>query len=212
VSGRITRRDFVQKTSLYSAGLMLSLQMPRPLAAAAAAASSEPVSLSAHEWATVEAITARIIPSDHEPGAREAGCVNFIDKALAHEDAAARPLYAGGLQGLDAVCVARFGKPFSELEPGQCDGVLAAVETGSASEWPLAELPSPLFFETLRLHTIAGFLADPKYGGNRDYAGWRVSGYPGPRHRLGGYTPGQLAGTAPVVPVWGGDTKTRSGS
>ncbi|MEE2665783.1 MAG: gluconate 2-dehydrogenase subunit 3 family protein [Myxococcota bacterium] len=202
MSGGVTRRDFVRGGSLYGAGLWLSLRLPRPATAAAAAASSAPVSFSAHEWETVEAITSRILPSDHQPGALEAGCVNFIDKALANEDAAARPLYTDGLQALDAVCTRRFAKPFVALEPAQRDGVLAALETGSATDWPLTELPSPLFFETLRLHTIVGFLADPEYGGNRDYAGWRVSGYPGPRHRLGGYLPEQLAGTAPIVPVW----------
>jgi Gluconate 2-dehydrogenase subunit 3 len=46
---------------------------------------------------TLEALTARIIPTDREPGAKEANCVNFIDKTLVHEDAAALPLYRGGL-------------------------------------------------------------------------------------------------------------------
>jgi gluconate 2-dehydrogenase gamma chain len=55
----------------------------------------------------------------------------------------------------------------------------------------------------VRAHTVIGFLADPKYGGNRDFAGWRVSGYPGPRHHRGGYTAEQMAGTAPVQTVWG---------
>ncbi len=32
------------------------------------------------------------------------------------------------------------------------------------------------FFETLRQHTIAGFLIDPDYGGNHDGAGWKVIG------------------------------------
>jgi gluconate 2-dehydrogenase gamma chain len=207
MSGNVTRREFVRGGSLYGAELWLSLQLPRPRAAAAAAASTEPVSLTAHEWATVEAIASRILPTDHEPGALEAGCVNFIDKTLAHEDAAARPLYTAGLQALDAVCEAQFAKPFVALEPTQRDKVLTALESGKASDWPLASLPSPLFFETLRLHTIVGFLADPKYGGNRDHAGWRVSGYPGPRHQLGGYTPEQLAGSAPIVASW--ERKTR---
>lgn len=35
-----------------------------------------------HEWETIEAATARVIPTDHEPGAREARCVRFIDRYL----------------------------------------------------------------------------------------------------------------------------------
>ncbi len=33
------------------------------------------------QWVVMEAATARIIPTDHDPGAREAGAVRFIDTA-----------------------------------------------------------------------------------------------------------------------------------
>lgn len=39
-----------------------------------------------HEWATVEAASARIIPTDHDPGAREARVVVFIDRYLSGPD------------------------------------------------------------------------------------------------------------------------------
>jgi len=198
----LNRRDFVRRAGLYGAGMLAGLNFPRPNAARAAAESSEPAILSIVEWNTLEALTARIIPTDHQPGAREAHCVNFIDKALAHEDAAALPLYRGGLAALDAVAVLRFEKKFVELESSDQDAVLIDIDAGTASEWTLKEVPSSLFFETARQHTIIAFLADPSYGGNRDFAGWKVSGYPGPRHRRGGFTKGQVEGTEPIVPVW----------
>ena len=40
-------------------------------------------------------------------------------------------------------------------------------------------------------------------GGNQGFAGWRVLGYPGPHHTLGGYTAAQMAGRAPVESAWG---------
>jgi hypothetical protein len=189
VSG-LSRREFVRRSSLYGAGVIVGLALPRPRAARAAAESQTPETLSAEQWAVVEAATARIIPTDHEPGAREANCVNFIDKALAHEDAVALPLYQAGAAALDGVARARFGPGFVELTPEQQDAIL------------VEQLPSAVFFETLRVHTIVAFLADPAYGGNRDYAGWRVAGYPGPRHRRGGYTPAQVEGQEPIVPIW----------
>lgn len=199
----LNRRAFLQRGGIYGAGVIVALSLPRPDAARAAAASTTPVVLSPAEWATLEAATARIIPTDHEPGAREANCVNFIDKALANEDAAAVPLYRGGLAALDGVAMARHGKGFAAIEAGPQDAILADLEKGRATEWALADrLPSPMFFETVRVHTIVGFLADPSYGGNRDYAGWRVAGYPGPRHRRGGFTPEQVEGKAPIVPIW----------
>jgi gluconate 2-dehydrogenase gamma chain len=36
----------------------------------------------AHQRATIEAAMARIIPTDHEPGAREAGTIDFVDRYL----------------------------------------------------------------------------------------------------------------------------------
>lgn len=200
----MNRRDFVRRTSLYGAGVLVGFHLPRPNAARAATESSAPSVLSASEWTALEALTARVIPTDHQPGAREANCVNFIDKALVHEDSAALPLYKGGLAALDGVSRARFEKAFADLDAARQDAILSDVDAGEATEWSLPELPSTLFFETARQHTIIAFLADPSYGGNRDYAGWKVSGYPGPRHRRGGFTPAQVEGTEPIVPIWEG--------
>jgi len=33
-------------------------------------------------------------------------------------------------------------------------------------------------FNTIRTHTIEGMFADPVYGGNKDFAGWRLVGFP----------------------------------
>jgi gluconate 2-dehydrogenase gamma chain len=170
----------------------LSGSFPFPNAARAAAASKAPVSLTSAEWTTLEAMTARLIPTDHQPGAREAECVNFIDKALANEESAALSLYRQGLAALDRASQARAGKPFAQLTEPEQDAVLVAVATG----------PSAEFFETARVHTLIGFLADPKYGGNRDLAGWKVAGYPGPRHHQGGYSPEEVSGQAPIRMPW----------
>jgi gluconate 2-dehydrogenase gamma chain len=163
------------------------------------------VALQRGPWKTVEAISARIIPTDHDPGAVEAGCTNFIDKALAHEDAALKPVYKAGLAGIDAVSHKRFEEPFIELSAEQQDDVLLALESGKADGWPRGDVAPAKFFEAIRVHTIIGFLADPKYGGNRDYAGWKVVGYPGGGHHLGGYSPGQLMGMEKVTAAWGTD-------
>jgi gluconate 2-dehydrogenase gamma chain len=200
----LSRREFFLQSAFYGSSLWVLLNTPRPRALEAAQGSTRRAVLSEAEWKTVEAITGRIIPTDHEPGAIEAGCVNFIDKALAHEDAALAPVYRAGLAGVDAVSIRRFAKPFTELAAEQQDEVLAALESGNADGWPAgSELPAPRFFEALRAHTIIGFLADPKYGGNRGYAGWKVTGYPGGGHHLGGYSPPQMMGKEKIKTAWG---------
>lgn len=205
MDNEISRRELMLASAAYGGSLWVLLNLPRPLAVRAAQESTARAVLSEAEWKTVEAITGRIIPTDHEPGAVEANCVNFIDKALAHEDAAMAPLYRAGLAGIDAVSrQKRFGKAFVELAPEQQDEVLAALESGKAEGWPAdSALPAPKFFEALRAHTIIGFLADPKYGGNRDYAGWKLMRYPGGGHHLGGYSPEQMIGKVKIKTVWG---------
>jgi len=203
MSADISRRDFFARTFAYGGAVWAFVNLPRPRALEAAAESAKPLVLTGNDWKTVEAITARIIPTDEVPGAIEAGCVYFIDKALANEDAALKPLYRSGLAGIDAVSRARFGKTFTELAAKEQDEVLADLESGKAKGWPRGEVGSQQFFETVRMHTIWGFLADPRYGGNRDYVGWKVVGYPGPRHHQGGYTPEQMLGKAKIKTIWG---------
>lgn len=197
------RREFVGKSALFGTTFWLLWNVPRPKTMRAAAQSTKAVVLSDDEWRTVEAITSRIIPTDHEPGAIEANCVNFIDKALANEDVELLPKYREGLSAVDRVSTRRFGAGLAELGPERQDEVLVALESGDISRWDAASVTSEEFFETIRSHTIIGFLADPKYGGNRDYAGWRVAGYPGPRHDVGGYTPAQMIGDEPIRTIWG---------
>ena len=202
---KLNRRDFLRDATLYGTGLWIALDLPRPQAARAAAESSRPAALTSEEWTTIEAIAARILPSDGDPGAREANCVNFIDKALAHEDAQARPLYALGVVGAQAASRERFGRPFAQLAAAEQDELLVLIEEDRAPGWPAGPVSSAVFFATVRAHTLIGFLADPKYGGNRDFAGWKLVGYPGPRHHAGGYTPEQMLGRAKLRTVWGGE-------
>ena len=147
-------------------------------------------------------MSARIIPSDDSPGALEANCVNFIDKALANEEKDAAGLVKGCLDELSRACIASSGKRFEDLEAEEQDQVLAALETDAWEPWPDTAAPSSAFFETIRVFTIIGFLAEPRYGGNRNYVGWQVAKYPGPRHHRNGYTPKQMLGEEPIVAVW----------
>ena len=55
--------------------------------------------------------------------------------------------------------------------------MITALEQGKATgfTWPTPQA----FFNTLRTHTMEGMFADPVYGGNKDFAGWRLVGFPG---------------------------------
>jgi len=128
----------------------------------------------------VEAITARIIPSDETPGAREAGVVYFIDRGLATFAVDDRKTYGEGLPELQARVAEMFSgvSKFSALSPAQQDEFLHSFDEQPQDRQRRfrARPGAQNFFETVRQHTIVGFLIDPDYGANRDGAGWKVIG------------------------------------
>src|SRR5262249_39232404 len=77
--------------------------------------------LTAAEAAGVEAVAAQIIPSDDSPGAREAGVVYFIDRALATFFAQLAGDYRAQLAAFQAACRQRHpdAASFSALTSAQ---------------------------------------------------------------------------------------------
>src|SRR6202162_4111919 len=148
MSEPLSRREFVVQSAVYGSSLWVLLNTPPPRAVRAAEASTRRAVLREAEWKTVEAVTGRIIPTDHEPGAIEANCVNFIDKALAHEDANMKPLYRAGVAGGDHVSRQRAAVSFVELPAQHQDEILLALESDKADAWPAGSAATPAkFFE-----------------------------------------------------------------
>ena len=134
--------------------------------------------LNDEDAATVQAFAERIWPAaPGRPGAAEIGVLNYIDLALAGAYSDMQDFYRRGLEQLDAYCRATHQKPFVQLAAAQQDDVIRALEQGKATgfAWPSA----PLFFNTVRTHVMEGLFADPVYGGNRNFEGWRQISFPG---------------------------------
>jgi gluconate 2-dehydrogenase gamma chain len=135
--------------------------------------------LSSREAEILDAIVARLIPSDTAgPGALEAGATRYIDRALGGALGSFRQTYSSGLAALDAFARSSRMASFTELPPAAQDAVLVEVEAGNA---PGFDGGSAAFFNTVRLHTLQGTFCDPYYGGNASFVGWDLLGYPGVR-------------------------------
>jgi gluconate 2-dehydrogenase gamma chain len=142
--------------------------------------------LSASARATLHAICARIIPTDASgPGATEARAAEYIDRALGGWLAPSLEAYTTGLAAVDDAAVARGGRRFVDLAPAQQDAVLTALE----------QTP---FFALARAHTIQGTFCDPAYGGNANFVGWDLIGYPGVRLNV---TAADQRMTTPATPI-----------
>lgn len=170
MSDSFSRRDFVATVGSIGAIWLLADSKDRSEAVAHAAhqtTQAQPTFavLTREQAAEVEAFASRIIPTDDTPGAREAGVVYFIDRALATWAKDQVPGFTEGLAKLPRDVAAKFPgqTQLSALSPAQQDEVLKSIE----------ETP---FFGQMRFATLSGMFSLPTYGGNRDFAGWKLVG------------------------------------
>jgi gluconate 2-dehydrogenase gamma chain len=186
---QLSRRQLLKRAGLVGAaaiatpiGTIVPLtrlsQSPAP-AQTAAARGQLLETLTATEAETLEAITARLIPTDaNGPGAVEAQAAQYIDRALGGALASSHDAYRGGLAAIDGYARMLKGSPFAKLSAADQDAILRDMEANVASGF----VPdASTFFNLVRAHTIQGTFCDPFYGGNAGFVGWDLIGYPGVR-------------------------------
>ena len=182
----LTRRELLKRVTLVGTAVAIPVRLvtiertPADVAALqgvnAAPAAFE--TLTAVEGETLQAIVARLIPTDgNGPGATEARAAQYIDRALGGALAPSRNAYRIGLAALDGYARASRTASFAQLPGAEQDAVLRELETDTAAGFA----GSAIFFNLLLTHTIQGTFADPYYGGNADFVGWDLIGYPGVR-------------------------------
>jgi len=178
----LTRRQMLKRVGLMI-GLAGGLPLPARSSARAqglGAVANALVSLTPAEAETLRAIVARIIPADENgPGALEARADRFIDRALAGALKNQRSTYVAGLAAVDAYAQSAKGSTFAKLSASDQDFILTEIQFNRAAGFDGAG--SGQFFNLVRTHTIQGTFSDPFYGGNENFIGWDLIGYPGAR-------------------------------
>lgn len=185
-----------------------------------------PAFFNAEEWHLLGALVARLIPGDeHDPGAVQAGVPEYIDRQMDtpwargqswymqgpfQPDAPAtlgwqsrltpRDVYRLGMADADQWCRQERGKPFAALDSDGQDAALGAFESGQAA---FARVPSKTFFGLLLANTREGFFCDPRHGGNRGLAGWKLIGFPGARADFMDWVERDTAYPLPAVSIDG---------
>jgi len=172
-----TRRQFLSASMTLAGAGLIDLNWTEVAAAAehadhmAGMAQATPApagfaTLTAAEAVEVEAIASQIIPGGDTPGAREAGVVYFMDRALGTFFSAELPAFRKGL--------AEFQRNFAAH--GSSGKLFSQVGGARQCAW-LHEVEETPFFNTVRRLTLVGLVALPKYGGNRDKLGWKLIGF-----------------------------------
>lgn len=173
----LSRREMLKRVVV--AGAAASLPGPGNVVAAVQPAADSFETLAAGEGATLQAVVARLIPSDERgPGALEAGAATYIDRALAGPLSGSRGAYRAGLAALDRYARSAKGERFAALDAVDQDALLRDVEADRA---PGFGPGGAGFFNLVLTHAIQGTFSDPAHGGNVDFIGWKMLGYPGIR-------------------------------
>ncbi|MDA8962422.1 gluconate 2-dehydrogenase subunit 3 family protein [Congregibacter sp.] len=157
----LERRTLLKLGSAAAVTALMSAASPALLAAGAA---SQDVGQFKHLdkslALTLEAITARILPTTDTPGAREAGAIWFIDTMSSGPLASLLPDLRAGANELNHAS----GGDFAKLPESDQDAQLRAIEHSD-------------FFGLMHMLTLAGTFTMSRYGGNRGEVGWDILGF-----------------------------------
>ncbi len=110
------------------------------------------------------------------PGAAAAGVPEYMDRWLMERSfRLVRNYCSHGARHLDEAAGKRHGTSFGGCTGEQQDAILREFAAG---DFKAGRFDGKVFFRQLMELTLEGYLSDPKYGGNRDRAGWRWIGIP----------------------------------
>ncbi len=204
----LPRRSFLLGAGLAGTAMAAGIAEPLEAQQAAphpAAAPQEPepfVTLTAMEAAFIVAAADTLIPADElSPSGSDCGVAVFIDRQLGSawggggktyragpfvkgkpEQGYQLPLtpreyFAAGIAATNAWTRKTYGgKDFDRLAAPDRVAALKAMEGGKVE---FEHFDARAFFGQLLSITMAGFFADPIYGGNRNMVAWRMIGFPG---------------------------------
>ncbi len=162
--------------------------------AAAPAPRSFPVvkdarALSAREWAVLEALQDRLLPSaPGSPGARDVNAIAFLDGVLTRGEVTPRvdARIRAGVIDVEAAARARAAPSFVALDEAGRDEVLAVIAR---------RYKGRRFLRYVLTHALEAFLGDPVHGGNPDEIAWSYlghrAGYPRPATNAGSTSEGE---------------------
>jgi gluconate 2-dehydrogenase gamma chain len=141
--------------------------------------------LSVNEARSLAALCDQLIPPDGDPGADWARVVNYIDIQLCGPYRHLRGEYREGIAALEETSRQKWKQFFAQLSNEQQFELLSALEKGKAPSELWKKPRAQAFFEMVLSHTMEGYYGDPRHGGNRDHASWKMVGlcYPPVRGR-----------------------------
>jgi gluconate 2-dehydrogenase gamma chain len=136
--------------------------------------------LSVDQARTLAAVCDQIIPADDDPGAAWAGVVNYIDRQLCGVLQHLRDTYRDGITAVQRTSQSLYGVDFVNLPAEKQTELLHRMDEGNVPREAWTKSSPQEFFALVLDHTMQGFYGDPRHGGNRHAASWKMLGLPYP--------------------------------
>ena len=144
--------------------------------------------LSEAEWATLDAIVARLVPQPDR--STPIPITPWIDDDLAHDRGEgfrapgmprSREQWRRGLAGIDAEALGRAGRPFRALDPEMQDATLHAIQDGDVDPAHWQGIDARHFFTHVLLKRVAGlYYTHPDEYGETLESTMRIKAYDEP--------------------------------
>ena len=157
----VSRRQFVQRMGILSAGMFL------PLTLKAATATQKKPAPTRAPWPTIAAVQEQLFPKEPDsPGASDINATSYLKNLIDEPqfDRDERNFILNGPTWLNDLTNNQHDKPFSQLTSAQQQQLLQEIAQSTAGENWLSLLLSYIF---------EALLSSPIYGGNPDGIGWR---------------------------------------
>jgi gluconate 2-dehydrogenase gamma chain len=149
-----------------------------------------------HQYALLTTLAALIVPTDEDPGATEAGVVDYIDRLVAQSESK-QATYIEGLDWLDELSQKKYGKDFLSLGLREQIDLLRSIDEARAMRnravsgflervdrkidkiWDdlFGVGDVPRFLKEIRRDVFYGYYSNP--------ISWKVIGYYGPPQPVG---------------------------
>jgi hypothetical protein len=138
------------------------------------------------EGRLLDAAVDRLIPQDDRAPEAKVPITPWIDRMLAEDDTDGfrkdgmpwdYDVWRQALVGIDQTARARYDRAFVDLQPGEQDDVLSAVQSGQAEGQVWQDLPADAVFEKVVQEVASVYYAHP--------SAWAEIGWPGPASKRG---------------------------
>lgn len=120
------------------------------------------------------AISERIVPRDEFPGATDLGVINYVENWVTKYYPERLYFYQNGAEYTRLAALKIHGKEFQDLDVDTQISFLGLMEQEKHPRDLWKDISQKEFFDEMISRTFEGYYGDPRHGGNKNYASYKM--------------------------------------